>query len=117
MTAIVLADADDSDAGGASAINNAIAKLSGLIGISAVGMAIAGTLGHGGAFTADMASVHAFHHAALICGSLVAAGGVVGALAVVDPPRTLHAQACSGGQLVGVPKRAAGCPLTQDAPA
>jgi EmrB/QacA subfamily drug resistance transporter len=117
MTAIVLADADDSDAGGASAINNAIAKLSGLIGISAVGMAIAGTLGHGGAFTADMASVHAFHHAALICGSLVAAGGVVGALAVVDPPRTLHAQACSGGQLVGVPKRAAGCPLTQDTPA
>jgi EmrB/QacA subfamily drug resistance transporter len=114
MTAIVLADADDSDAGGASAINNAIAKLSGLIGISAVGMAIAGTLGHGGAFTADMASVHAFHHAALICGSLVAAGGVVGALAVVDPPRALHAQACSGGQLAGVPKRAAGCPLTQD---
>jgi EmrB/QacA subfamily drug resistance transporter len=113
MTAIVLADADDSDAGGASAINNAIAKLAGLIGISAVGMAIAGALGHGGGFTPDMASVHAFRHAALICGSLVAAGGVVGALAVVDPPRTLHAAACSGGQLAGVPKRAAGCPLTQ----
>jgi EmrB/QacA subfamily drug resistance transporter len=114
MTAIVLADADDSDAGGASAINNAIAKLSGLIGISAVGMAIAGTLGHGGGFTPDMASVHAFRHAAVICGSFVAAGAVVGALAVVDPPRPLYAQACSGGQLAGVPKRAAGCPLTQD---
>ena len=117
MTAIVLADADDSDAGGASAINNSIAKLSGLIGISAVGMAIAGTLGRGGGFTPDMASVHAFHHAALICGSLVAAGGVVGALAVVDPPRALHARGCSAGQLAGVPKRAAGCPLTQDTPA
>jgi EmrB/QacA subfamily drug resistance transporter len=114
MTAIVLADADDSDAGGASAINNAIAKLAGLIGISAVGMAIAGTLGHGAGFTPDMASVHAFRHAALICGSLVAAGGFVGALAVANPPRALHAEACSGGQLAGVPKRAAGCPLTQD---
>jgi EmrB/QacA subfamily drug resistance transporter len=116
MTAIVLADADDDDAGGASAINNAIAKLSGLIGISVVGMAIAGTLGHAGGFAPDMASVHAFRHAALICGSLVAAGGVVGALAVIDPPRLLHAEACSGGQIAGVPKRAAGCPLTQDEP-
>ena len=117
MTAIVLADADDSDAGRASAINNAIAKLSGLVGISAVGMAIAGTLGHGGVFTPDMVSVHAFRYAALICGLLVATGGVVGALAVVDPPRPLRAEACSGGQLAGVPKRAAGCPLTQDEPA
>jgi hypothetical protein len=58
--------------------------------------------------------VHAFRHAAVICGSFVAAGAVVGALAVVDPPRPLYAQACSGGQLAGVPKRAAGCPLTQD---
>jgi MFS family permease len=112
MTAIVLADADDSDAGGASAINNAIAKLAGLIGISAVGMAIAGTLGRGGGFGPDMASVHAFRHAALICSGLVAAGGLVGALAVVDPPRALQAKACSGGQLAGVPKRAAGCSLT-----
>jgi EmrB/QacA subfamily drug resistance transporter len=112
MTAIVLADADDSDAGGASAINNAVAKLAGLIGISAVGMAIAGTLGHGGGFGPDMASVHAFRHAALICSGLVAAGGLVGALAVVDPPRALQAKACSGGQLAGVPKRAAGCSLT-----
>jgi EmrB/QacA subfamily drug resistance transporter len=117
MTAIVLADADDSDAGSASAINNAIAKLSGLVGISAVGMAIAGSLGHGGAFTPDMVSVHAFRHAALICGLLVATGGVVGALAVVDPPRPLQAEACSGGQIAGVPERAAGCPLTQDDPA
>jgi EmrB/QacA subfamily drug resistance transporter len=114
MTAIVLADADDSDAGGASAINNAIAKLAGLIGVSAVGMAIAGALGHSGSFTPDMASVHAFRHAALICGSLVAAGGLVGALAVVNPPRALPAEACSGGQLAGVPKRAAGCSLTRD---
>lgn len=111
MTAIVLADADDSDAGRASAINNAIAKLSGLIGISAVGMAIAGTLDQGGNFTPDMASVHAFRHAAVICGLLVAAGGLVGALAVVDPPRPLQAASCPAGQLAGVPKPAAGCPL------
>jgi EmrB/QacA subfamily drug resistance transporter len=111
MTAIVLADADDSDAGSASAINNAIAKLAGLIGISAVGMVIAGALGHSGGFTHDMASVHAFRDAAVICGALVAAGGVIGALAVIDPPRPLQAEGCSGGQLAGVPKPGAGCPL------
>jgi EmrB/QacA subfamily drug resistance transporter len=111
MTAIVLADADESDAGGASAINNAIAKLAGLIGISVVGMAIAGTLGHGASFSHDTASVHAFREAAVICGLLVAAGAVIGALAVIDPPRPLRARACSGGQLAGVPKPAAGCPI------
>ena len=37
LTATVLADADETDAGIASAINNAIARVAGLIGISAIG--------------------------------------------------------------------------------
>ena len=44
LTATVLADADETDAGIASAINNAIARVGGLIGISAVGAIVAGSL-------------------------------------------------------------------------
>jgi EmrB/QacA subfamily drug resistance transporter len=107
LTATVLADADDSDAGIASAINNAVARVAGLIGVSAVGVAIAGEL-PAGTFGRNAASVTAFHHAVLICGVLVAAGGVVGFLGIVDPKRNLDAAHCSGGQLVAAPAAAAG---------
>ena len=42
LTATVLADADETDAGIASAINNAIARVAGLVGISAIGAVVAG---------------------------------------------------------------------------
>jgi EmrB/QacA subfamily drug resistance transporter len=102
LTATVLGGADQGDAGIASAINNAVARVGGLIGISAVGVAIAGELPRG-AFGHNAASVTAFHHAVLICGILVAVGGVTGLLGIVDPKRSLDATRCSGGQLVGVP--------------
>ncbi len=41
LTATVLADADESDAGSASAVNNAIARTAGLIAVSAVGALVA----------------------------------------------------------------------------
>ena len=44
LTATVLADADETDAGIASAINNAIARVAGLVGISAIGVVVASTL-------------------------------------------------------------------------
>ena len=44
LVATVLADADESDAGIASAINNAIARVAGLIGVSIVGVVVASTL-------------------------------------------------------------------------
>jgi predicted MFS family arabinose efflux permease len=47
LTATVLADADESDAGIASAINSAVARVAGLLGISVVGVVVAGM--HGGA--------------------------------------------------------------------
>ena len=105
LTATVLADADRSDAGIASAINNAIARVAGLVGISVIGVVVAGTL-VGDTFTPDAQSVRAFHEAVIICAVLVAAGGVAGALGIVNPRRDVKAESCSGGQLAGVPEPA-----------
>ncbi|HJQ75575.1 MAG TPA: MFS transporter [Gaiellaceae bacterium] len=108
LTATVLADADESDAGIASAINNAVARVASLIGISLVGVIVASMLVHD-TFARNADSVHAFHSVLMICAGLVAAGGLVGALGIVNPKRAVEAEDCSGGQLVGVPKPAAGC--------
>jgi EmrB/QacA subfamily drug resistance transporter len=105
LTATVLADADESDAGIASAVNNAIARVAGLVGISVVGVVVAGTL-TGDTFAADQSSVDAFHQAILLCGVLVAAGGVIGLLGIVNPRRRLQAEGCAGGQLAGAPEAA-----------
>jgi EmrB/QacA subfamily drug resistance transporter len=106
LTATVLADADESDAGIASAINNAIARVAGLIGISAIGAIVATRL-TGDAFAPNQASVDAFHEAILICVVLVASGGVVAAFGIENPKRRVKAADCSGGQLAGVPRPAA----------
>jgi hypothetical protein len=45
LTATVLADADDSNAGIASGVNNAIARVAGLVAIAAVGAVVAATFG------------------------------------------------------------------------
>ncbi|HEX6702877.1 MAG TPA: DHA2 family efflux MFS transporter permease subunit [Gaiellaceae bacterium] len=109
LTATVLADADESDAGIASAINNAIARVAGLVGVSVVGVVVATTL-VGDTFARNAESVRAFHQVVVICAALVAAGGVAGALGIVNPRRTVDAEGCPGGQLVGVPHPAAAAP-------
>ena len=106
LTATVLADADESDAGIASAINNSVARIAGLVGVSVIGVVVAGTL-VGDTFAANQASVRAFHEAMAICAALVAAGGLTGLLGIVNPRRTVQAEACPGGQLVGAPEPAA----------
>jgi EmrB/QacA subfamily drug resistance transporter len=106
LTATVLADADESDAGIASAVNNAIARLAGLIGISVIGVVVANTL-VGDNFAPNGESVRAFHEAIVICAALVAAGGVAGVFGIVNPKRVVEAQRCPGGQLVGSPQQAA----------
>ncbi len=103
LTATVLADADESDAGIASAINNAIARVAGLLGVSVIGVAVSSTLVHD-TFARNASSVTAFHHAILIVAGLVAAGGVVGLIGIVNPRRRVLAEACPGGQIVGAPK-------------
>ena len=106
LVATVLADADETDAGIASAINNAVARVAGLVGVSVVGVIIATTL-VGDTFTANPESVQAFHQVVLICGALVAAGGVVGAIGITNPRGAVDAERCPGGQLVGAPLPAA----------
>src|SRR5262249_12975535 len=44
LTATVLADADESDAGIASAVNNAVARVAGLIGVAVVGTVVTSSL-------------------------------------------------------------------------
>ncbi len=106
LTATVLADADETDAGIASAINNAVARVAGLVGVSVIGVVVAGKL-VGDTFAADQGSVRAFHEAIVICAVLMAAGGVAGALGIVNPRQTLDAEHCPGGQLAGAPEPAA----------
>ena len=107
LTATVLADADQGDAGIASAVNNAVARVASLIGVSVVGIVVASTL-VGDTFAADSQSVTAFHEVIVICIVLLAAGGVAGAIGIVNPGRPVDARGCAGGQLVGAPEPAAG---------
>ncbi len=105
LTAAVLADADETDAGIASAINNAVARVAGLVGVSFVGVVVASTL-LGDTFAANTESVRAFHQVIVICAVLVAAGGIAGAIGITNPRRTVKAEKCPGGQLVGIPEPA-----------
>jgi hypothetical protein len=105
LTATVLSDADETDAGIASAINNAIARVAGLIGISAIGAVVAGQLA-GDTFAPNAESVAAFHKAIVICSVLVAVGGVVAFFGIRNPRRRIEAADCPGGQLAGAPRPA-----------
>jgi EmrB/QacA subfamily drug resistance transporter len=105
LTAAVLADADESDAGIASAINNAIARVAGMIGVSVVGVVVASTL-VGDSFAVNDESVRAFHQVVLICAALVASGGIAGIVGITNPRRAVQAERCPGGQLYGVPEPA-----------
>jgi EmrB/QacA subfamily drug resistance transporter len=112
LTATVLADADESDAGIASAINNAIARVAGLIGIAAIGAFVASEL-PGDTFAPNRQSVDAFHQAILVCAALVAGGGILAAFGIENPRRRLNAEECPGGQLVGAPRPAVVSPQAQ----
>jgi EmrB/QacA subfamily drug resistance transporter len=105
LTATVLADADERDAGIASAVNNAVARVAGLIGVSLVGVLVASYM-VGDRFAANSESVDAFRLVMAICAALVAAGGVTGAVGIVNPRRVVAAEGCPGGQLVGAPAAA-----------
>jgi len=70
LTATVLADAGESDAGIASGTNNAVARVAGLLGIAVVGAAVAGPQ--------NQLDIAGFQLAMAITALLVFAGGVVG---------------------------------------
>jgi predicted MFS family arabinose efflux permease len=105
LTATVLADADETDAGIASAVNNAIARVAGLLGVSFGGILVASRL-VGESLAKNSESVSAFHEVVMMCAALVAIGGIVGAIGITNPTREVSAEQCPGGHLVGVPKPA-----------
>jgi predicted MFS family arabinose efflux permease len=102
LTATVLAGAEARDAGIASAINNAVARIAGLVGVSVIGVVVASTLA-GDTFARNAGSVHAFHQALMICAGLLAGGGVIAAIGIENPRREVTARGCAGGQLVAAP--------------
>jgi EmrB/QacA subfamily drug resistance transporter len=70
LTATVLADAVSGDAGIRSGVNNAVARVAGLIGIAVVGAAIAGS--------SDRLDLPGYRLAMAITAALIAAGGLIG---------------------------------------
>jgi len=90
-------------------VNNAVARVAGLVGVSAVGAVVAGSIGTA-TLAPNAASVHAFHLAMGICAALVAAGWLIAAAGIVNLPRVVEAEGCAGGQLAGAPLAAGASP-------
>ncbi|HEU4656542.1 MAG TPA: MFS transporter [Capillimicrobium sp.] len=87
LTATVLGGVEERHAGMASAINNAIARVGGLLAIAAVG-AVAGIT------ELDADTIDAFQRAMLVTGALVAAGGLLSALGIQNPRREVACAEC-----------------------
>jgi EmrB/QacA subfamily drug resistance transporter len=144
LTATVLADADERNAGIASGVNNAIARVASLLTVAALGAAISASftsavddglqgrrLSPAGERAvaqakkrtlslADVsgvplaerpviersvadASVKAFHLGIGTAAVLVALGGVLGLVGIVNPRRTVRCEDCPGGLFAGAP--------------
>jgi EmrB/QacA subfamily drug resistance transporter len=85
LTATVLADAGPGDAGIASGVNNAIARVASLLAIAVVGAAIAGA--------ANQLDMPGYRLAMAITAALFAAGGVIGLAAIRKVPAARVAEA------------------------
>jgi EmrB/QacA subfamily drug resistance transporter len=79
LTALVLADADEANAGIASGINNAIARVAALVAVAALAPVLA-------AFGEAEVSVRAFHVAMALAAGLLGVSAVVAAVGVRDAP-------------------------------
>jgi EmrB/QacA subfamily drug resistance transporter len=79
LTSTVLAEAGERDAGIASGVNNAIARVAGLLGIAVVGAAIAGS--------GNALDLSGYRKAMAITAVLIAAGGVIGLAGIRNPAR------------------------------
>ena len=77
LTSTVLHDAGPSDAGIASGINNAIARIAGLLGIAIVGAAISGS--------GNLLDLPGFHLSMAITAGLLGVGGLMGLVGIRNP--------------------------------
>ncbi|GEP48099.1 MFS transporter [Microbacterium saccharophilum] len=77
LTAAILGSIEAAHAGVASAVNNAVARIAGLLTIASLALIVAGDL--------DLAGLH---RAAVVCAILMAGGGVVSWLGIRDTGRT-----------------------------
>jgi hypothetical protein len=157
LTATVLADADERNAGSASGVNNAVARVASLLAVAALGAVVSAsfsssidsTIGDRPLSPASRtavveakkrtlasvdtsslpaaerrpvadavrdASVDAFHLGMGLSAALVAAGGLLGLIGIVNPRRKVRSEDCAGGQLVAAPLDAVRLP-ERDAPA
>jgi len=74
LTTTVLADADAGDAGVASGVNNAVARIGGLLAVAVLGIAASGGGRH--------LTAHGFHLTMVVVAALLVVGGVIGAVGI-----------------------------------
>jgi hypothetical protein len=89
LTATVLADADEHNAGIASGVNNALARMAGLLAVSALGIIVSGAI-----------TLAGFHKVMGIGAVLVGLGGVLGLAGIANPRREVPCEGCPGGALL-----------------
>lgn len=77
LTAAILGAVPADQAGIGSAVNNAVARVAGLVATAFVGVIVGAAL-----------DVPGLHRVVLVCAVLLALGGLVSAIGIVDPPRT-----------------------------
>jgi EmrB/QacA subfamily drug resistance transporter len=76
LTAAILGSVSEEQAGIGSAVNNAVSRVAGLIGIALVGLVVGGKLGLDG-----------FHRMVGVTAVLLILGGIVSAVGIQNPPR------------------------------
>ncbi len=96
LTAAVLAGVESRQAGIASGVNNAVARVAGLLGVAVIGAVVGGDI-----------TEASFHLAMGVSAGLVGLGGVAGALGIRNPARAVSAEGCPGGQIAGAAREAA----------